>query len=221
MNTKVKCFAVVGASGLIGRQLALQLARTDNTVVALGRRAVDGLPSSIAQHTVDFNARWQEWNLPSFDTLFCALGTTIKVAGSQAAFRTVDFDYVVNTARAAKAAGANRMAVVSTLGASPTSSTFYNRTKGEMEQALIEIGFEHLVIVRPSLLDGDRSALGQATRTGEAIGVALSRAFAFVIPKKYRAVPAGAVARSMINAIKESKARVEIIESQSILNSFE
>ena len=205
MNANLNRCAVVGASGLIGRQLVAQLSQADHSVITLSRRSVDGLASNVQQQNIDFSARWQQWNLPSVDTLFCALGTTIKVAGSQAAFRTVDFDYVVNTARAAKAIGARRMAVVSALGASVTSSVFYNRTKGEMEQAVIEIGFEHLVIIRPSLLDGDRSALGQSSRPGEALGIALSRALTFAIPKKYRSVPASAVARSMISTINSAK----------------
>ena len=116
--------AVVGASGLIGGHLVSQLSQADQPVISLGRRRVDGLASNVQQQNIDFSAPWQQWNLPSFDTLFCALGTTIKVAGSQAAFRAVDFEYVVNTARAAKAIGARRMSVVSALGASATSSVF-------------------------------------------------------------------------------------------------
>lgn len=216
MNPSENRCAVVGASGLIGRQLVTQLSQADRPLVTLGRRLVDGLPSNIQQQTIDFNEPWQHWGLPSFDTLFCALGTTIKAAGSKSAFRAVDFDYVVNTARAAKANGAKRLAVVSSLGANATSSVFYNRTKGEMEQALIEIGFAHLVIVRPSLLDGDRSALGQSARPSEALGITLSKAFAFAIPKKYRSVPASAVARSMIHGISTSKTPVLIIESPQI-----
>ena len=220
MSANLDRCAVVGASGLIGRHLVSQLSQADQPVITLGRRRVDGLASKVQQQNIDFSAPWQQWNLPSFDTLFCALGTTIKVAGSQAAFRAVDFDYVVNTAQAAKAVGASRMAVVSSLGASANSSVFYNRTKGEMEQALIEIGFEHLVIIRPSLLDGDRSALGQSSRPGEALGIAMSRALAFAIPKKYRSVPASAVARSMIGTITSSKKLVVIIESDQISASI-
>lgn len=213
----MKRLAIVGASGLIGRQLLAQLSPTADSVIVLTRRHIDGLPKKIEQRIINFDLPWQEWQLPKFETLFCALGTTIKVAGSRAAFRTVDFDYVVNAARAAKASGANRMAVVSALGASATSSVFYNRTKGEMEQALIEIGFEHLVIVRPSLLDGDRAALNQAARPGEALSIVLSKALSFVVPKKYRPVSADAVARSMINATNTSKKSVTTIESQDII----
>ena len=124
MNANLNRCAVVGASGLIGRQLVAQLSQADHSVITLSRRSVDGLASNVQQQNIDFSAPWQQWNLPSFDTLFCALGTTIKVAGSRAAFRAVDFDYVVNTARAAKAIGARRMSVVSALGASATSSVF-------------------------------------------------------------------------------------------------
>ena len=89
--------------------------------------------------------------------MFITLGTTIKVAGSQAAFRQVDFAFVVNTARAAKAAGATRLAVVSALGADTKSRVFYNRVKGEMEAAVAQLGYQSIVIAQPSMLLGDRA----------------------------------------------------------------
>jgi uncharacterized protein YbjT (DUF2867 family) len=115
-------------------------------------------------HQVDF-ARLPA--LPAVDDVYVALGTTIKVAGSRAAFRQVDFDFVVDTARAARAAGATRLAVVSAMGADARSRVFYNRVKGEMEAAIAQLGYESVVIARPSLLLGDRAALGQPARSGE------------------------------------------------------
>lgn len=93
-----------------------------------------------------------------------SLGTTIKIAWSEAAFRRVDFDFVVNIARAARTAGATRLAVVSAVGADPTSRIFYNRVKGEMQVAVMQLGYESVVIAEPSLLLGDRAALGQVGR---------------------------------------------------------
>src|SRR4029079_12800533 len=92
---------------------------------------------------------------------------TRKVGGGEAAFRQGDFEYVVNTARAAKAAGATRLAVVSALGADARSAVFYNRVKGEMQDAIGALGFESVVIAQPSLLLGDRAAIGQPVRSGE------------------------------------------------------
>ena len=104
---------------------------------------------------------------PPVDDVFITLGTTIKVAGSQAAFRQVDFAFVVNTARAARVAGATRLAVVSALGADAKSRVFYNRVKGEMEAAIAQLGYKSVVIAQPSLLLGDRAALGQPVRSSE------------------------------------------------------
>jgi len=117
----------------------------------------------VVQVTDSFN----EFNAPAVDDVFIALGTTIKVAGSREAFRAVDFDAVVAVARAARAAGATRLGVVSAMGADSRSPVFYNRVKGEMEDAVQGLGFETVVIARPSLLAGDRTALKQAPRPGE------------------------------------------------------
>src|SRR4029450_14114644 len=89
---------------------------------------------------------------PPVEDVFIALGPTIKIAGSEEAFRQVDFDFVVNTARAARAAGATRLAVVSALGADAKSRIFYNRVKGEMQDAIAQLGYETIVIAHASLL---------------------------------------------------------------------
>src|SRR2546430_1642199 len=99
-------------------------------------------------HQVDF-AHLPE-AFPTVDDVFIALGTTIKIAGSEAAFRQVDFDFVVNTARAARAAGATRLAVVSALGVNARSRVFYSRVKGEMQVAIAQLGYESVVIAQPS-----------------------------------------------------------------------
>lgn len=104
---------------------------------------------------------------PAVDDVFIALGTTIKIAGSEAAFRYVDFDFVVNVARAALAAGAKRLAIVSALGGDPTSRIFYNRVKGEMEIAIMQLSYDSMVIAQSSLLLGDRAALAQPPRSSE------------------------------------------------------
>lgn len=162
---------IAGATGLVGRELLPMLLASPQYVQvhALLRRALPELTSAGKLHTrvVDF-ARLPA--LPPVDDVFITLGTTIKVAGSQAAFRAVDFDAVVNTARAAREAGATRLGVVSALGANARSSVFYNRVKGEMQDAVAALGFESVVIVQPSLLVGDREKLGQPARPGE-VGV--------------------------------------------------
>lgn len=194
---------LAGGSGLVGREL-LQILLADPSVAAvhaLGRRELPLRHARLVQHRVDFAALP---SLPPVDEAFIALGTTIKVAGSQAAFRAVDFDAVVAVAKAARAAGATRLGVVSAMGADARSRVFYNRVKGEMEQAVGALGFETLVIARPSLLVGDREALGQPVRAGEEIGLKVSRWLAPLVPANLRPIAAAAVARALVQAVRET-----------------
>ena len=152
------------------------LLRGHGSVDLLLRRAAPelGADPRLRTHVVDF-ARLAG-TVPAVDDVFIALGTTIAVAGSEAAFRAVDFDAVVATARAARAAGATRLALVSALGADAGSRVFYNRVKGETEAAVAELGYASVAIARPSLLLGDREALGQPVRRMEALAMRLLRA---------------------------------------------
>lgn len=135
---------LAGATGLVGRALLPMLlaGKQYRSVHVLVRRAAPDIKANakLKVHQVDF-ARLPA-TFPTVDDVFIALGTTIKVAGSEAAFRQVDFDFVVNTARAARAAGATRLAVVSALGADAKSRVFYNRVKGEMQAAIAQLGYE-------------------------------------------------------------------------------
>jgi len=192
---------LAGASGLIGRQLLAGLL-ADASVAAVhlvGRRALDVTHPKLTQQQADLSKA--SFTLPGVDEAFIALGTTIKVAGSQAAFRAVDFEAVLAVARAAKAAGARRLGVVSAMGADPGSRIFYNRVKGETEKALAELGFDTLVIARPSFLDGDRAALGQPLRGGEKLALNLSRWLAPIIPANYGSVKAASVASALLKAV--------------------
>jgi uncharacterized protein YbjT (DUF2867 family) len=204
---------LVGASGLIGKALQVKLATHFDRLTAVSRKPLRDLPIDAENLVVDFEKLYK---VPQAQSIFCALGTTIKAAGSQAAFRKVDFDYVIAAAKAAQLAGVQRMAVVSALGASPKSNVFYSRTKGEMEEALKALGFSHLLIVRPSFLSGDRLALGQASRPSEAIALAFASFLKPLIPKKYRAISADAVAACMIERLSAMTAAVEVIESDEL-----
>lgn len=138
--------------------------------------------------------------LPACDDVFIGLGTTIKVAGSEAAFRRVDYDYVVAVAAAGRKAGATRLGIVSALGADAKSRVFYNRVKGEMERAVSGLGYESVVLARPSLLMGDREALGQPTRAGEVWARRLLGPVAGLIPASFRPVNARNVASALLAA---------------------
>ncbi len=205
---------LVGGSGLVGRALLNQLLAHPayGAVHALLRRPVPGWPQHAQLHTqqVDFRALPA---LPAADEVFIALGTTIKQAGSQGAFRAVDFDAVLASARAARAAGAKALFMVSALGADPKSTMFYSRVKGEAEQAVQGLGFEQVVLARPSLLLGDRAALGQPDRAGEGTATRLLRPLSGLIPRSVRPIAAVAVAQALVAAAQQRQPGLRILNS--------
>jgi uncharacterized protein YbjT (DUF2867 family) len=205
---------LAGASGLIGRELA-RLWAGPGALHLLLRRPLPGTAHPV--HIVDFSALPDLRLLaPDADEAFCCLGTTIAVAGSQAAFRAVDFDAVLAFARAARAAGVRRFAAVSALGADASSRSFYTRTKGEAEAALAALGFDSLVLARPSLLAGDRAALGQPARAGERLALALSAPLAPLIPLAWRPIAAERVARALLLALRQGQPGTRVVESAEL-----
>jgi uncharacterized protein YbjT (DUF2867 family) len=206
---------LAGGTGLIGRELgALLLAQKPGPkLIQLVRRVPADADPRATWMPVDFAALPE---LPPASMAYCCLGTTIKQAGSQPAFRAVDFDAVLAFARAAQAAGVRRFAVVSALGASASASSFYSRVKGEMEAALSALKFDSLVIARPSLLAGDRAALGQPVRRGERLALRLSAPFAALLPKRLRPIEASRVARALHQAMRVPAAGVRIVESAEL-----
>jgi uncharacterized protein YbjT (DUF2867 family) len=205
--------ALAGATGLVGRAILEGLLADDSVaaVHALGRRAPGVSHPKLTPHVVDLNSLPP---LPPLDEVYLALGTTIKDAGSQAAFRAVDFDANLSVARAALAAGARRAGVVSAMGADARSRIFYNRVKGETEEALAQLPFEGLIIARPSLLAGDRAALGQPARTAERVATAVSRLLGPLIPANYRPVAAADVARALLARVPATRGRVLLLSGE-------
>jgi uncharacterized protein YbjT (DUF2867 family) len=206
MDAPARTVLVAGATGLVGREVLAGLL-ADDTVAAvhtLGRRDVPLRHPKLTQHQVDFKALPA---LPRVDEAFVALGTTIKVAGSQEAFRAVDHDAVVAVAKAAKAVGAKRLGVVSAMGADKRSAIFYNRVKGETEEALAALGFDTLVIARPSFLAGDRESLGQPVRGGEKLALRISRMLAPFIPNNLKSIDAKLVARALLEGVPRLQGR--------------
>jgi uncharacterized protein YbjT (DUF2867 family) len=215
MAANARVALVAGATGLVGREVlaALLADKAYATVHCVGRRALALQHPKLVQHIVDFKALPA---LPKVSDVFIALGTTIKVAGSQAAFRAVDFEAVVATALSARASGATKSGVVSAMGADAHSAIFYNRVKGEMEEALTRIGFDSLVIARPSMLAGHRETLGQPSRLGERIALAVSTVLKPLIPANYRSIQARDVALALIEAVKTAKPGVQRLLSGSM-----
>ncbi len=192
---------LAGAGGLVGRELLQLLLASSHyvSVHSLVRRPSAAAPSNSKLHEllVSFDGLPA---LPACNDVYIALGTTIKVAGSEQAFRRVDYDYVVAVASAGRAAGASRLGIVSALGADPKSRVFYNRVKGEMQDAVVKLGYESVVIAQPSLLVGDREALGQPTRAGEVWARRLLGPVAGLIPAGIRPVSASDVAAALLVA---------------------
>lgn len=204
---------VAGATGLVGREILQGLLADGgvSAVHALVRRPLVFEHAKLTTHVVDFAALPQ---LPRVDEVYLALGTTIKVAGSQEAFRAVDFDANLAVARAALAAGARRLGLVSAMGADAHSSIFYSRVKGELEEALAQLGYQGVVVARPSMLAGDRIALGQPERSGEVLALRLSRWLRPLIPRTYRSIQAADVARALLRAVPKA-------QGQQVLSSGE
>jgi uncharacterized protein YbjT (DUF2867 family) len=203
---------VVGASGLVGQQVLAALLNDSpyRIVHILTRRPLGLRHPKLVEHLVDF-AKLPA--LPHIDDAWIALGTTIKQAGSQEAFQKVDLDAVIASAVAAKAAGAQRLGVVSALGANATSNVFYNRIKGLAEQQLQSLGFASLILARPSLLLGDRAALGQATRPGERIATWASGLVGKWLPASVRPVTAKDVAQALVTGVQRASSGVTVLES--------
>ena len=191
---------IAGATGLVGKELLRGLL-DDPAVVhvhSLGRRAPRIESAKLTAHVVDFTTLPA---LPPADELYLALGTTIKVAGSQAAFRALDHDANLAVAKAALASGTKRVGLVSAMGADSTSSIFYSRVKGELEDDLARLPFAGLAIARPSLLVGARAELGQPSRPGEEWGSAISKIFGFLIPSNYKPIHATDVAHALLGIV--------------------
>jgi uncharacterized protein YbjT (DUF2867 family) len=197
---------VAGATGLVGREI-LQGLLADDSVAAvhvLARRPIGLQHPKLTAQIVDFAALPA---LPAIDEAYLALGTTIKVAGSQSAFRAVDFDANLAVAKAARAAGATRLGLVSAMGADVRSSLFYNRVKGELEDALAQLGYATLVIARPSFLAGDREALGQPVRGGEKLALRVSQWLRPVIPANLRSIAVKDVAAALLREVPAASGR--------------
>lgn len=195
---------LAGATGLIGNHLLEMLlaSPTHDKVIALTRRPLERSHDKLSNLVADFDQLEEAVRSSGIqvDEGYCALGTTIKKAGSKEAFRKVDFDYETTFARAAQAAGATKFALVSAVGASARSSIFYSRVKGETERAVREMGFASCHIFQPGVLLGDRGE----SRPGEQLAVALTPLLNLGLQgpmKKYRGIEAKTVAEAMVAAL--------------------
>jgi uncharacterized protein YbjT (DUF2867 family) len=216
-SPKPRIVLIAGASGLVGGEL-LELLLGDPAVArvhSLVRRSTVRTNEELAEHVVDFGRLTAAELPPHVDEAYCCLGTTMRAAGSREAFRQVDLDAVVAFGRLAAAAGTRSLAVVSSVGANPSARSFYLRIKGQMECELAAIALPSLVILRPSLLLGER----RETRWGEQVselGLRLASPLLRGSLARYRPVHARAVARAMIAASRRTAPGVRVFESDEI-----
>ena len=191
----MKTAVIAGGTGLIGRQLLQLLLASDRYSKVIGLTRTDlGQHPKLVQVKTDGNDLTFD-STERVDDVFCCLGTTMARARSKEKFYQVDFTYPLGLATATLGVGAKQFLIVSSLGANKKSPVYYNRVKGEIEEAVSGLGFSTLHIFRPSLLLGDR----QEHRTGEDAAKFFYRVFGFIIPKKFKAIDAGKVARAMIH----------------------
>ena len=212
--------ALVGASGLIGQSLLrLAVGRGDFRVVAIARREIPLPPGARMEVLVAEPSGWDDAiAAANADVLVCALGTTIRKAGSQAAFREVDHDLVVACGKAAKAAGIRQMIAISSIGADTMSNNFYLKVKGETEQALGRLGLTRLDIIRPGLLRGQR----QEFRPGEWLaGLASPLADLAMHGKyrKYRSIRDDTIAQAIVGLTREAMPGRFVFEHDAILRA--
>ncbi|MEO3944910.1 NAD-dependent epimerase/dehydratase family protein [Gorillibacterium sp. CAU 1737] len=220
MSKKQSTTAVVaGATGLVGQQLVRQLLEHPayRQVIVLVRRDMGLSHPKLVQKLISFDRLGEEVGseiLKQAD-VFCTLGTTIKQAGSQEAFRKVDYTYPLELGRAARKYGAAKMIVVTAMASSDKSKLFYNRVKGELERELIRLSLPRLVILRPSFMLGNRDK----KRLGEKMGIIM---FQFLRPfmvgpfSQYKAVHSKSVAWVMVDASLRTGPKLEVIESNDI-----
>jgi uncharacterized protein YbjT (DUF2867 family) len=203
---------ILGATGVVGREaLARALAEPRiATIFAPSRQPLPPHPK-LRNPIVDFSRIDPDAPWFKVEAVVCALGTTIKTAGSQAAFAAIDRDLPLKCAGFARACGATRFALTSSVGASPHGG-FYLRTKAEVEAGLRALGFESLTIVRPSLIDARRSE----RRPAEGFAMPVARWLSPVIPKRYRMVRPAAIARALIEGVLRDGGGEQIVESEML-----
>jgi len=203
---------LAGATGLVGGECLQRLLASSRygRVVVVTRRPLEsvGRHRKLDSVVTDFDRLDEVAGQLGGDHVFCALGTTIRKAGSQARFRVVDHDYPLRLARITRQQGARHFSVVSALGASRTSPFFYSRVKGEMEEGLRQMGWPSLAILRPSVIAGERTESRPLERMSEHL-----LRFA---PATWRPVAASDIAAAMIATALREPAGVMIIESRDI-----
>jgi uncharacterized protein YbjT (DUF2867 family) len=212
----MKKAVIIGATGLIGKELLALLLEHDNFehITVLSRKNLDIVHPKLELRIINFdNNETYLKASDNFTDAFCCLGTTMKQAGSKDAFYKVDFTYCLNFAQANANLNTPHFYIVSALGSDAHSSIYYNQVKGQIETAVSKLPFRSVSIFQPSLLLGNRKEF----RLGELIGKAVFKVFGFIFIgklKKYKAIEGKQVAKAMVKyALQTDKTGVIRIES--------
>ena len=213
----MKTALIIGSTGLIGSQLLELLldSKEYSTVITFVKRDSGIQHPKLKQHIIDFDKPEDYKNFVVGDDFFCAIGTTIKNAGSQDAFRKVDFEYPKTFATIALQNKVKQFLIISSLGADANSGNFYLKTKGEIQDFLKTCNFESVSILQPSLLLGNRKEF----RLGEKIGAFFMKLFSFLLignSKKYKPIQSEVVANAMFDIAQKKHKGFQIIESDRI-----
>ena len=212
MEKSAKTALLLGATGLVGGHLLTQLLESPHyaRVVALTRRPMEMQHPKLIQEIIDFDR--PDASRIKGDDLFCALGTTLKKAGSKEAQYKIDCLYPFEIGKIARQNGARQYLLVSSVGADARSSGFYLKTKGELEEKIRALDFEHFVSARPSFLMGARVEF----RLGEKIGILLAKMLAPLIPARYRGIEAEKVARALVQLANTGEKGIQVVESDRL-----
>lgn len=207
MDSPKKTALLVGATGLVGNYLLFKLLHDGRyaTVRSLVRKPMHLKHATLDERVVDFD------HLPAevcagVNDVFCCLGTTIRQAGSQEAFRKVDFDYPLDVAKKALAGGAKQFLLVTALGADPRSRVFYSRVKGELEDAVAGLGYEAFHAFRPSMLLGKRKEVRFGESIGKAVMMLLTPLLLLPGLRRYAGIQGGKVANAMLAIARREQA---------------
>ncbi|WP_291962866.1 NAD(P)H-binding protein [Maribacter sp.] len=212
-----KTAIILGASGLTGGLLLEKLIVDDRyeSIKLFSRSSIKGLPNKVKQYIGDLLELEQFKNDFTGDEVYCCIGTTAKKTPDKSLYRDIDYGIPVAAAKLAKANGINTFLVISAMGANKKSSVFYNRTKGEMEQEVLNQAIPRTSILRPSLIGGERNE----QRLLEKIGLVVFKVIQplFIGPlKKYRIINADSIAQAMLNLANTTSNTDVIITSNDI-----
>ncbi|MBV7519054.1 NAD-dependent dehydratase [Ensifer sp. ENS12] len=205
---------IVGSTGLVGRHV-LDLALADRRIASVAcpvRRSLPAHPKLMAP-LVDYNNLPRDASWWQVDAVICALGTTMRVAGSRAAFRRVDYEYPLAVARLARDHGARAFVLNSAIGADSSSRFFYNQVKGDLELELARLYFSSVTYVRPGLIGGEREEF----RAGERALVAALSLLDRVVPQRWRINPANRIAHALLQAAIEARPGIQVVPSDRLV----